>query len=156
MRASGGESEESLEGLLGWEAWTTDGGSRERACKSCLEKDFLATAAAAAAGVCPSLLLLPRLVHRLDKRVSGVMLVARHPDAAAWAAACFRDKVSQARARGQEKNEGGRRRKRGCQMCEPLTLHSSRSDETPPPSPRPLRKQNTIPPAHSPSPAGPP
>ncbi|KAF5837417.1 hypothetical protein DUNSADRAFT_4397 [Dunaliella salina] len=37
----------------------------------------------------------PRLVHRLDRNVSGVMAVARSADAAAWLAACFRDKASQ-------------------------------------------------------------
>lgn len=37
-----------------------------------------------------------RLVHRLDRRVSGVMMLARSADAAAWLAACFRDKAAQA------------------------------------------------------------
>ena len=37
-----------------------------------------------------------RLVHRLDRLVSGVMMIARNPDAAVWLAACFRDKSAQA------------------------------------------------------------
>lgn len=40
-----------------------------------------------------------RLVHRLDRNVSGVMALARSADAAAWLAACFRDKAAQVRGR---------------------------------------------------------
>jgi len=36
-----------------------------------------------------------RLIHRLDRNVSGVMAVARSAHAAAWMAACFRDKAAQ-------------------------------------------------------------
>lgn len=32
-----------------------------------------------------------KLVHRLDRWVSGAMLLARGPDAAAWLAACFKE-----------------------------------------------------------------
>src|SRR5579859_5750182 len=37
----------------------------------------------------------PRLVHRLDKDTSGVLLLARSAKAAAWLAAAFREKTAQ-------------------------------------------------------------
>ncbi len=52
-----------------------------------------------------------RLVHRLDRNVSGVMVWARSADAATWLASCFSTKS--ATAGGQEEDEeedGGRRR----------------------------------------------
>ncbi|KAG2499123.1 hypothetical protein HYH03_002706 [Edaphochlamys debaryana] len=47
----------------------------------------------------------PRLVHRLDQQASGVMVVARDADAAAWLSAAFRNK-SQRAVDGIRHNEG--------------------------------------------------
>ena len=37
----------------------------------------------------------PRLVHRLDKDTSGLLILARHPAAAAWLGDCFRSREMQ-------------------------------------------------------------
>ncbi|GFH30932.1 uncharacterized protein HaLaN_29870, partial [Haematococcus lacustris] len=42
----------------------------------------------------------PKLVHRLDRNASGVMVVARDADAATWLSAAFKDKSLQGQARG--------------------------------------------------------
>eukprot|EP00198_Chlamydomonas_reinhardtii_P013374 XP_001702711.1 pseudouridine synthase [Chlamydomonas reinhardtii] len=43
----------------------------------------------------------PKLVHRLDAQASGVMVVARNADAAAWLSAAFRGKSRQPRQSGR-------------------------------------------------------
>ncbi|PNW77243.1 hypothetical protein CHLRE_10g428400v5 [Chlamydomonas reinhardtii] len=62
----------------------------------------------------------PKLVHRLDAQASGVMVVARNADAAAWLSAAFRGKSRQALAeeegeQGEDARGGGRGRGRGRQ-----------------------------------------
>ncbi|GFH27901.1 uncharacterized protein HaLaN_26292 [Haematococcus lacustris] len=42
----------------------------------------------------------PKLVHRLDRNASGVMVVARDADAATWLSAAFKDKSLQGQAGG--------------------------------------------------------
>ncbi|MEW5301994.1 MAG: hypothetical protein WDW36_004812 [Sanguina aurantia] len=44
----------------------------------------------------------PKLVHRLDKLVSGAMVVARNADSAHWLSACFREKSAQGVEPGAE------------------------------------------------------
>eukprot|EP00877_Chromochloris_zofingiensis_P006874 jgi/Chrzof1/243/Cz01g08160.t1 len=47
----------------------------------------------------------PKLVHRLDVRVSGALVVARNADAATWLSLCFRNRTAAA-ALGVEEHEG--------------------------------------------------
>ncbi|KXZ42163.1 hypothetical protein GPECTOR_192g309 [Gonium pectorale] len=58
----------------------------------------------------------PKLVHRLDEQASGVMVVARNADAAAWLSEAFRSKAAQAaeaEASEEEEQERGEGRLRG-------------------------------------------
>ncbi|KAG2440512.1 hypothetical protein HYH02_010390 [Chlamydomonas schloesseri] len=48
----------------------------------------------------------PKLVHRLDAQASGVMVVARNADAAAWLSAAFRGKAQQALKEAEEEEAG--------------------------------------------------
>ncbi len=54
----------------------------------------------------------PRLVHRLDQRVSGAMLIARSADAAAWLSRALQSKPAAAPEAVAAKQEAGRARQR--------------------------------------------
>lgn len=61
-----------------------------------------------AAGSAARGLEAPRLVHRLDKGTSGVLVVARHAPAAAWLAESFRDKGVSGSPQAHDRHVGAR------------------------------------------------